>query len=102
MASPHTPQRIVCLQPSATVILAAIGELATPSNAQVYCADSSGIHPLVCEDYRNAPAPTLLQGLDATVFVIHPELFQGSNAVSTKGIRQITAVPRSQLKNSLV
>ena len=53
------------------------------------------------DEYLNTPAPTLLQGLDALVFAIHPELFQGSNVVSTKGIRQITAVSGSQLKNSL-
>jgi iron complex transport system substrate-binding protein len=53
------------------------------------------------DEYLNTPAPTLLQGLDALVLAIHPELFQGSNTVSTKGIRQITAVPGSQLKNSL-
>jgi iron complex transport system substrate-binding protein len=53
------------------------------------------------DEYLTTPAPTLLQGLDALVFAIHPELFQGSNVVSTKGIRQITAVSGSQLKNSL-
>ena len=51
------------------------------------------------DEYLNTPAPTLLQGLDALVFAIHPEVFQGSNTVSTKGIRQITAVPSSPLKN---
>jgi iron complex transport system substrate-binding protein len=51
------------------------------------------------DEYLNTPAPTLLQGLDALVFAIHPEVFQGSNTVSTKGIRQITAVPGSLLKN---
>ena len=54
------------------------------------------------DEYLNTPAPTLLQGLDALVFAIHPEVFQGSNTVGTKGIRQITGVPGSQLKNSLV
>ena len=52
------------------------------------------------DEYLNTPAPTLLHGLDALVFALHPELFQGSDAVSTKGIRQITAVSDSQLKNS--
>jgi iron complex transport system substrate-binding protein len=52
------------------------------------------------DEYLNTPAPTLLQGLDALVFAIHPELFQGSNTASTKGIRQITAVSGSPLKNS--
>jgi len=51
------------------------------------------------DEYLNTPAPTLLQGLDALVFAIHPEVFQGSNTVSTKGFRQITAVPSSPLKN---
>jgi len=54
------------------------------------------------DEYLNTPAPTLLQGLDALVLAIHPEVFQGSNTVGTKGIRQITGVPGSQLKNSLV
>jgi len=54
------------------------------------------------DEYLNTPAPTLLQGLDALVFAIHPELFQGPNAARTKGIRQITAVLGSQLKNSPV
>jgi iron complex transport system substrate-binding protein len=53
----------------------------------------------VRDEYLNTPAPTLLQGLDALVFAIHPEVFQRSNTVSTKGIRQITAVPGSPLKN---
>jgi iron complex transport system substrate-binding protein len=52
------------------------------------------------DEYLNTPAPTLLQGLDALFFAIHPEVFQASNSVSTKGIRQITAVPGSPLKNS--
>jgi len=52
------------------------------------------------DEYLNTPAPTLLQGLDALVFAIHPEVFRDSNTVSTKGIRQITAVSGSPLKNS--
>ncbi|MGC2450807.1 MAG: ABC transporter substrate-binding protein [Candidatus Sulfotelmatobacter sp.] len=39
------------------------------------------------DDFLNTPAPTLLHGLDALAYAIHPELFP-----STKGIRQITAV----------
>jgi iron complex transport system substrate-binding protein len=40
------------------------------------------------DELLNTPAPTLLQGLDALAYAIHPEIFP-----STKGIRQITAVP---------
>jgi len=40
------------------------------------------------DEFLNTPAPTLLQGLDALAWAIHPEVFP-----STKGIRQITGVP---------
>jgi iron complex transport system substrate-binding protein len=46
--------------------------------ARVYC---------IRDEYLNTPAPTLLRGLDALAFAIHPEIF----AVS-EGIRQITPV----------
>jgi cyclase len=39
MSSSHTPRRIACLQPSATVILAAIGELDRVVACTKYCAD---------------------------------------------------------------
>ena len=48
-------------------------------DARVYC---------IADEYLNTPAPTLLRGLDALAFALHPELF-----ARTKGIRQITAVP---------
>ena|ERR1022692_4113611 len=48
---------------------------------RVYC---------IRDEYLNTPAPTLLRGLDALAFAIHPELFAGS-----EGIRQITPVPSS-------
>jgi iron complex transport system substrate-binding protein len=40
------------------------------------------------DEFLNTPAPTLMRGLDALAFAIHPDLFP-----STKGIRQITGVP---------
>jgi len=42
------------------------------------------------DEYLNTPAPTLLQGLEALAFAIHPELF-----ARPQGIRQITAVSAS-------
>jgi len=39
MASDHTPRRIACLQPSATVILDAVGELDRVVACTRYCAD---------------------------------------------------------------
>jgi iron complex transport system substrate-binding protein len=49
--------------------------------SRVYC---------VRDELLNTPAPTLLRGLDALAFAIHPELF-----ARTEGIRQITAVQSS-------
>lgn len=46
--------------------------------ARVYC---------IRDEYLNTPAPTLLRGLDALAFAIHPDLFP-----RTEGIRQITGV----------
>jgi iron complex transport system substrate-binding protein len=56
--------------------------------SRVYC---------IRDEYLNTPAPTLLYGLDALAFAIHPELFP-----STKGIRQITGVPSSTAVNSAI
>jgi len=41
----------------------------------------------VRDEFLNTPAPTLLQGLDALAWAIHPDLFP-----HTQGIRQITGV----------
>jgi len=56
------------------------------ANGRVFC---------VCDELLNTPAPTLLQGLDALAFAIHPEVFS-----NTKGIRRITGVPASDVSNS--
>jgi iron complex transport system substrate-binding protein len=47
------------------------------------------------DEFLNTPAPTLLHGLEAMAYAIHPEIFP-----RPKGIRQITAVPTSTLPNS--
>lgn len=49
--------------------------------SRVYC---------IRDEYLNTPAPTVLRGLDALAFAIHPELF-----TSTEGIRQITPLRSS-------
>ena len=50
-------------------------------SANTYC---------IRDEYLNTPAPTLLRGLEALVFAIHPELF-----ARPEGIRQITRVSSS-------
>ena len=54
-------------------------------NSRVYC---------LRDEYLNTPAPTLLQGLAALAFAIHPDLFVG-----TEGIRQITSSLSSTAAN---
>ena len=53
-------------------------------------ANRSGRVFCICDEYLNTPAPTLLLGLDALGFAIHPEIFP-----RTRGIRQISAQPAS-------
>lgn len=58
---------------------------AAARNGRVFC---------IRDEYLNTPAPTLLLGLDALAFAIHPEVFAG-----TEGIRRITDVPASAVSN---
>ncbi len=60
------------------------------------CAARSGNVFCIRDEFFNTPAPTLMQGLDALAFAIHPDLFP-----NTKGIRQITGVPVAGAGNSL-
>jgi len=46
------------------------------------------------DEFLNTPAPTLLHGLDALAWAIHPEAFP-----RTKGIRQINGVPAARAGN---
>lgn len=61
-------------------------QTAAARSSRVFC---------IRDEFLNTPAPTLLHGLQALAFAIHPELFP-----CTKGIRQITAVPPSTAVNS--
>ena len=53
--------------------------------SRIYC---------IRDEHLNTPAPTLLRGLEALAFAIHPELFQ-----RPEGIRQITSVSSSTAAN---
>lgn len=60
-------------------------DISAARTSRVYC---------VRDEFLNTPAPTLLDGLDAIAFAVHPELFP-----HTKGIRRITEVPSSTAAN---
>lgn len=63
-------------------------------NWQRTCAALTSRIYCIRDEYLNTPAPTLLRGLDALAFAIHPELFS-----RTEGIRQITGVQSSTAAN---
>jgi iron complex transport system substrate-binding protein len=71
-------------------IIADRGWQSTPAarNACIYC---------IRDEFLNTPAPTLLDGLNALAWAIHPDLFP-----RTKGIRQITDVLASTVSNRAV
>jgi iron complex transport system substrate-binding protein len=54
-------------------------QTAAAREGRVYC---------IRDEFLNTPAPTLLRGLDALAFAIHPEVFP-----EPEGIRRITEVP---------
>jgi iron complex transport system substrate-binding protein len=57
-------------------------------------AAQSGRVFCIRDEFLNTPAPTLLQGLDALAWAIHPNEFPRA-----KGIRQITGVPATHAEN---
>ena len=61
-------------------------QTAAALSARIFC---------IRDEFLNTPAPTLLLGLQALAFTLHPELFP-----RTEGIRQITAVSASAAGNS--
>jgi iron complex transport system substrate-binding protein len=71
---------------------------------QTTAAGRSGSVYCIRDEFLNTPAPTLLQGLEALAFAIHPEIFSGPNKIEfgTKGIRRITEVSASMDKNSML
>lgn len=96
-----TPEKIAELDPE--VIIAAwcgagdrvpLEKIISDRGWQNTSAALTGRIFCITDEFLNTPAPTLLQGLDALAFAIHPEIFP-----STKGIRRITAVPASTVAN---
>jgi iron complex transport system substrate-binding protein len=59
-------------------------------NWQETAAARSGRVHCIRDEYLNTPAPTLLRGLEALAYAIHPEVFG-----AVEGIRQITGVTYS-------
>src|ERR1700761_6271714 len=85
MAVTHTAQRIACLQPSATVILDAIGELERVVACTRYCAD---VVPAV----RNGKSTILADSWTANteqIVAVNPDLVISSVPYQEKAVPEI-------------
>ena len=85
MPSDHTPQRIVSLQPSATVILAAIGCLDRVVACTKYCAD-------VCPEIRNRGTTIVADSWTAStdqIVAAHPDLVIAAVPYQEKAVIEI-------------
>ncbi len=85
MLSDHTPQRIVSLQPSATVILDAVGKLDRIVACTKYCAD-------VCPDVSNQGATIIADSWTAStdqIVAARPDLVIASVPYQEKAVTEI-------------
>lgn len=85
MSSPHTPRHIACLQPSATVILAAIGELDRVVACTKYCAD---VVPEVARSSRTILADSWTADA-AQLIAVQPDLVIASVPYQEKAVIEI-------------
>jgi iron complex transport system substrate-binding protein len=85
MPSAHTPRRIACLQPSATVILNAIGELGRVVACTRYCAD---VVPEVADGSRVILADSWTADA-AQIIAVQPDLVIASVPYQEKAVIEI-------------
>lgn len=85
MPSPHNPCRIACLQPSATVILDAIGELGRVVACTRYCAD---VVPAIADGSRVILADSWTANTEQIV-AAQPDLVIASVPYQEKAVSEI-------------
>jgi iron complex transport system substrate-binding protein len=85
MTSFHTPRRIACLQPSATVILAAVGELDRVVACTKYCAD---VVPEITAHPRTILADSWTADAEQ-ILATHPDLVIASVPYQEKAVIEI-------------
>jgi iron complex transport system substrate-binding protein len=99
MANSHHPRRIACLQPSATVILASIGELDRVVACTKYCADVvpelrvSGL-PILADSW-SAKASEILAARPDLVIAAVPYQQDAVAEILKAGIRFLGLAPRT-------
>ena len=97
--SDHTPRRIACLQPSATVILARLGELDRVVACTKYCAD---VVPevlqgnrLIIADSWSAKASEIVAAQPDLVIAAVPYQEKAVAEISKAGVRFLALAPRT-------
>jgi iron complex transport system substrate-binding protein len=99
MPSSHTPRRIVSLQPSATVILAAVGELDRVVACTKYCADVvpelALRHPIILADSWTADADQIVAAQPDLVIASVPYQEKAVIEILKSGARFLGLAPKS-------
>lgn len=85
MPTDHTPQRIACLQPSATVILDAIGEIDRVVACTRYCAD---VVPAAADGSRTILADSWIAD-SAQITAVAPDLVVAAVPFQEKALAEI-------------
>ena len=98
MSGPHTPRRIACLQPSATVILASVGALDRVVACTKYCADVvpalKAKRPIIADSW-SAQAGEIMAARPDLVIAAVPYRQEALAEIQKAGIRLLTLAPRS-------
>src|SRR5882672_11426697 len=107
MSSAHSPRRIACLQPSATVILASVGELDRVAACTKYCADVvpelrselrselRGVDRLIIADSWTSKASEILAARPDLVIAAVPYQEAAVAEILKAGIRFLGLAPRT-------
>ena len=99
MANEHSPRRICCLQPSATVILASLGQLDRVVACTKYCADVVskviGGGRLIVTDSWNSKANEILAAKPDLVIAAVPYQEAAVQEILKAGVRFLGLAPRS-------
>lgn len=103
MSDSHTPRRIACLQPSATVILASVGELNRVVACTKYCADvvpelraaARGGDRLIIADSWSSKASEILAAAPDLVIAAVPYQEAAVVEILKAGIRFLGLAPRT-------
>ena len=99
MADSHTPRRIACLQPSATVILASLGELDRVVACTKYCADvvpeaRQGDRLIVADSWTSKAEEILAAAPDLVIAAV-PYQEAAVAEILKAGVRFLGLAPRT-------